>query len=250
MQKTKALFLFVLVMFMTSAVFSQTTEKRLWMATEIIIKSDQIQNYETSLKEVAKLFKEHEFPYSYSVFQSGGFSYYMFFELKSLEDWDQILSTAYSTWEKIDPALFEKYRNCIQSFKRFTISDMPELNYSPVSQRIRQDEMNYAIWDVMYVKMGKEEAFMKEAKKFMTLAKQNEFGDPVLMLQGGLGLENPVYFGVLYGKDNIDMRQENRKLWDSFGEEGSKMYQNILATLRDREMIEFWFRRDLSLENE
>jgi hypothetical protein len=250
MQKTKALLLLVLVMFLTSVAFSQTTEKRLWMATEIIIKSDQIQNYEASLKEVVKLFKEHEFPYSFSVFRSGGFSYYMFFKLKSLEEWDQILSKAYSTWDKIDPALFEKYRNCIQSYKRFTISDIPELNYSPASQRISQDEMNYAIWDVMYVEMGKEVAFMKEAKKFMELANQNEFGDPVLMLQGGIGADNPVYFGVLYGKDDIDMRQENRKLWKSFGEEGSKMYQNILSTLRHREMIEFWFRRDLSLSNE
>lgn len=250
MQKTKALLLFVLVMFMTSIVFSQSAEKRLWMATEIIIKSDQIQNYEAFLKEVVRLFKEHEFPYSFNVVRSGGFSYYMFFELKSLEDWDQILSAAYDTWDKIDPALFEKYRNCIQSYNRFTISDMPELNYSPATQRLSWDELNYAIWDVLYVKMGKEEAFMKEAKKFMSLAKQNEFGDPVLILQGGIGLENPVYFGVLYGKDNIDMRQENRKLWESFGEEGSKMYQNILSTLRDREMIEFWFRKDLSLSNE
>jgi hypothetical protein len=91
---------------------------------------------------------------------------------------------------------------------------------------------------------------MKEAKKFMELANQSEFGDPVLLLQGGIGADNPVYIGVLYGKDDIDMRQENKKLWNSFGEEGSKMYQNILSTLRDREMIEFWFRRDLSFSNE
>ena len=82
------------------------------------------------------------------------------------------------------------------------------------------------------------------------MAREHSVGDPVVMLEVGIGSQMPVEYGVLYGKDDIDMRQENRKLWKSFGEEGSEMYQNILSTLRDREMIEFWFRRDLSFSNE
>ena len=249
MQKTKALFLFVLVMFLTSAVYSQSVEKRLWMATKITVKSEQISSFENSLKEIINLFKENEYPYEFSFFQSTGFDYYYFMKMNSLEDWDKIIAASNAIWGKIDRSIYEEYVKCIESYKRFTVSDMPEHNYSPETPRLNMDDINYAIWDVHYVKPGLEEKYFESVKKWMDLARENNFGDPVLILEGGIGSDMPVYFGVLYGKDDIDMKQENRKLWEAYGEEGKKMYQNFMPILRDREMIEFWFRRDLSLSN-
>jgi hypothetical protein len=250
MQKTKALFLFVLVMFMTSAVFSQSSEKRLWMATKITVKSEQVSSFENSLKEIIKLFKENDYPYEFSFFQSTGFDYYYFMKMNSLEDWTTIISASNAIWEKLDRTIYVEYVKCIESYKRFTVSDMPEYNYTPDNPRLNMEDINYALWDVHYVKSGQVEKYMEQVKKWVQMAKDNNFGDPVLMLEGGIGTEMPVYFGVLYGKDDIDMKQENRKLWQAYGEEGKKMYQEFMITLRDREMIEFWFRRDLSLENE
>ena len=250
MQKTKALFLFVLVMFMTSVVFSQSAEKRLWIGTKITIKSEQVGNFENSLKEIVRLFKENDYPYEFSFFQSTGFDYYYFMRMNSLEDWDKIISASNAIWEKLDRSLYDEYIKCIASYKRFTVSDMPEYNYSPDNPRLNMEEFNYAVWDVHYLKPGMEEKYFENVKKWMDMAKEQSFDDPVVMLEGGIGSEMPVYYGVLYGKDDIDMKQQNRKLWEAWGEEGKKMYQSFTSTLRDREMIEFWFRRDLSLSNE
>jgi hypothetical protein len=250
MQKTKALLLLVLVMFLTSVAFSQTTEKRLWMATKIIVKSEQIGNFENSLKEIIRLFKENDYPYEFSFFRSTGFDYYYFMKMNSLEDWDKIISASNAIWEKLDRAIYDDYVKCIASYKRFTVSDMPEYNYSPENPRLNMEDINYAIWDVHYIKPGMEEKYFESVKKWVEIAREHSFGDPVVMLEGGIGSQMPVYFGVLYGKDDIDMKQENRKLWEAWGEEGKKMYQGFITTLRDRDMIEFWFRRDLSLSNE
>ncbi len=250
MQKPNPFFLIVLVIFMASVAFSQSSEKRLWMTTKITVKSEHVANFEKSLLEIVKLLKENSFPYEFSVFQSNGFDYYYFMQMKSLEDWDKIIAASSAVWEKIDRSIYDEYVKCIDSYNRFTISDMPEYNYFPENPRLSMEDINYAIWDVHYVKSGQVEKYMEQVKKWVQMAKDNNFGDPVLMLEGGIGTEMPVYFGVLYGKDDIDMKQENRKLWQAYGEEGKKMYQEFITTLRDREMIEFWFRRDLSLSNE
>ena len=247
MHKIQSLFLFTLVMFMASVVFSQSNEKRLWMATNITVKSEQIATFENSLKEIIRLFKENDYPYEFSFFQSTGFDYYYFIKMQSLEEWDKIIAASNTIWEKIDRSIFDEYVKCIESYNRFTVLDMPEYNYSPENPRLNMEDINYAIWDVHYVKAGKEENYFENVKKWMDMARVHNFGDPVLMLEGGIGSEMPVYFAVLYGKDDIDMKQENRKLWEAYGEEGKKMYQDFIATLRDREMVEFWFRRDLSL---
>ncbi len=250
MQKTKALLLLVLVMFMTNIVFSQSVEKRLWMATKITVKSEQVAEFENSLKEIIRLYKENDYPYEFSFFQSTGFDYYYFMKMNTLEDWDKIISASKAVWEKLDPTIYDDYVKCIVSYKRFTVSDMPEYNYSPENPRLNMDDINYAMWDVHYIKAGQEEKYFENVKNWMDMAKEHSFGDPVLMLEGGIGSEMPVYYGVLYGKDDIDMKQENRKLWEAWGEEGKTMYQSFMSTLRDREMIEFWFRRDLSLSFE
>jgi hypothetical protein len=56
--------------------------------------------------------------------------------------------------------------------------------------------------------------------------------------------------GALYGKDEIDYLQVNKKMWEAFGEEGTEMYPRFMKLLRDREKVEFWLRKDLSYTKE
>jgi len=250
MQKLKTPLFFTLAILLALTSVAQQEDNKLWMATEIVINSEQVANYETSLQEIVKLFEENNYPYAWSVFQSTGFTYYYFMEMETLADFDKIIAASNETWKKIDPAILENYVTCIKSYKRFTISSMNEYSYFPENGRLVMEDMQYALWDVHYIKFGTDTEYLEGLKEFMAMAKQHEFGDPVLMIQGGIGTDNPMYAGVLYGKDEIDMRQENKKLWESYGEEGQKMYQKFLPLLRDRETIEFWYRRNLSLIKE
>jgi hypothetical protein len=55
-----------------------------------------------------------------------------------------------------------------------------------------------------------------------------------------------MYIYNLVGRDAIDMRQQNKKMWDLLGEEGKKLFDKMLSLLYDREIIEFWHRKGLS----
>ena len=172
-------------------------------------------------------------------------------EMENLADFDKITASSNEAWTKIDPAVLDNYLNCIQSYKRFTINSLNEYSYFPENPRMGMDEMNYAIWDVHYIKPGKEKEYFESLKNdFLPKVNEYKYGDPILFLQGGIGTEAPMYIGVSYGKSDVDFLQENKKMWDAFGEDGDKMYQKFIPLLRDRDKIEFWFRRDLSYTSE
>jgi hypothetical protein len=247
MQNLKKTLFLAIAQFLAIAVMAQQAENKLWMATEMVVKSDQVPGFEESFREIVRLFGELDYPYPWITFQSNGFTYFYFVEMESLGDYDQIVEKSSETWKDIDSSVLGKFLSAIDSYKRFTISSMNEFSYSPENPRLASNEMNYAIWDVHYIKSGRESDYFESIREFKEKVMRYGYEDPIMFLQGGIGTDNPMYIGVLYGKDEIDFRQINKKMWDAFGEEGEEMYSRFRPLLRGRDMIEFWFRPDLSL---
>jgi hypothetical protein len=219
MPKVKSFLIIMIAILFAFPVIAQEEGNQMWLATEAIVKSEKIADFEKSFQEIARLFKEHNHPYSWSVFQSTGFKYYWFIEMETLADYDKILATSKETWTNIDPEVFNKFAACFESYKRFIINGINDISYFPETPRQNWEETNYVMWDVHYLKPGLEEKYMGLVKKFMELAREIEFHDPILFIEGGLGTDMPMYAGVLYGKDHIDMRVENKKLIEAMGEE-------------------------------
>jgi len=249
MKILKTLLAGLLFLFLITNVYSQP-ENKLWDVDEIKVKPEEVANFEKSIKELNQLLKQNNFPYELQVFSSNGFKYYSFLELDNMASYDQVLSTISDFWTKIDTAVLNNFVKCYVYDHEFILRQIGKFSYQPEQQRVPWDEFNYAVWDVHYVKAEKNKEYNELIEGFSALLKKNKFDDPIITLQGMLGTESPMYIFALFGKDANDMMQQNKKMWDSSGEDGMKLYQKILPLLRDREKIEFWFRRDLSYTKE
>lgn len=245
MKTLKSIFtgLFILSMFTTA--YSQSQNK-LWDVDEVKVKPDEVANFEKSLKELNLLLKQNNFPYDMQIYSSNGFKYYFFTEIDNIASYDQLLSAVRDFWSKVDSTVLNNFVKCYVYDHEFMLRQIGKYTYQPEQQRVPWDEFNYAVWDVHYIKGEKYKEYNELIEEFSALLKKNKFDDPIIMLQGMLGTESPMYIFALFGKDANDMMQQNQKMWQSFGEDGEKLYQKVLPLLRDREKIEFWYRRDLS----
>jgi hypothetical protein len=234
----------IFVLSLVNNAFSQPADK-VWLFDEAEIKPEQVQNFEQSLKEVMKLFKENSYPYDIQVYRSTGFKYYFVRQLESPSSYEDVTAATSEVWSKIDSDIYINYVQCFKSDKQFVLSELGNFSYHPEQPRVKWSELSYALWDVGYVKFEKLKEYNEVLEDFNAMLKKHNFDDPVLILNGMVGTENPMYIGALFGKDANDLMEQNKKMWQSFGEEGSDLYQRMIPLLRDREKMEFWFRRDL-----
>ena len=246
MKTTKILSLTFVAICLASITYAQQSERKYWLVDAFEVKSDQVSNFETSLKEINRLFGENNYPYSFMGAKGVGFKYYGFREMKNIAEYEPMRQKTSETWSKIDQDIIDNYMQCFKSNRQFIIRDMPRRNYTPEEPRLKWADFKYAIWDVQYVKFGKTREYYQIIDEFMELAKKHNFNDPIIILRGSIGTRDQMHAGVLYGKNAVDMRQQNQKMWASYGEEGKELYQKLLPLLSDRELIEFWIRRDLS----
>lgn len=251
MKNLKSILLGILFLCLFANAFSQS-EDRVWLIDEAMVKPEQVQNFEQSLKEMTQLFKENSYPHNIYVYRSTGFKYYFMRELESLSSYDELTAVTEECWLKIDQNVLDNYNQCFVSGKKFVLRQSGKYSYQPKEPRISfaNGEIKYVMWDVHYVKFDKLKEYYEVLDKFTELVNKHNFDDPVLLLSGIIGTENPMSVGVLFGKDANDLMDQNRKMWDSFGEEGSEMYKKMIPLLRNREKVEFWYRRDLSYYKE
>ena len=80
----------------------------------------------------------------------------------------------------------------------------------------------------------------------MVLLQAQNFDDPVEMVSGDIGYEGSVYIGALIGKDGMDYRVQNQKMWELMGDEGVAIYKKMMSLLRKRESKELWYSEELS----
>lgn len=225
--------------------FSQS-EGSVWLFDEAEIKPEQVHNFEESLKEVMQLFKENSYPYNIQVYSSTGFKYYFVRPLQNPDSYDEVTKATSDCWSKIDQGVFDNYVKCFESDKQFVLRDLNKYRYRPNEPRIEMNEIKYAVWDIHYVKFDKLNEYYQVLDKFTELVTKHSFDDPISVLNGMVGTENPMIVGALFGKNVHDVMQQNQKMWDAFGEEGEEVRNKIIPLLRGRDKKEFWFRQDLS----
>ena len=247
MKKYMFLFLIVICCLVSTSIKAQDVKNRMWLVDEATVKSESMPILEESLKELAEACKEFKYPYTYLVCRTNKLGFYFFTQMENMAEYDKIIAARMDVVNKMNPESRKKFLSLFKSNLLFIVEDMPELSYTPEEPRFTSfDEFNYAIWDVAYVKYDKISEWQQKVKEIQDLISERSFNDPIVGLRGSLGTEYPMFAGVLYGKNKIDMEQQNNKMWKSLGEKGSTLYNQILPLIRDRESKEFWIRRDLS----
>jgi len=231
---------------------AQTEEQKaqLWFGREFVVKPPMAGQYEEAMKEIVARCAEHNYPYTWYAWENGDFHYFYFYPVKNYADIENIFKAWGKVKEKWRIEQYQTFRkraiDAIEYDKKFVIRSIPGLSYVPENPRLKEEEQNYAIWDISYVRFGKEKEIEEVGKKMCALLKSKNYNDELRIIAGDMGIDMPVYIGVLYGKDVADFWTQNQKMWELLGEEGGVLYQKWMSLIRKRDFKQFWYSPDLS----
>jgi len=229
-----------------SAKAQEENSGQLWFCWEATVHPEMQSQFIDLQVDFHSKFKENGFPYSIYTWTDRNYGFYFFYPVDSYDD----KSGIYDALRAIIPAWgeenFSRMWETLMSHRNYFLQTIPEISYTPEKQRLTDSDMPYAMWDIIYLKPGKEQEFVEQMKLFSALQMANNIEDPVMMLTGDVGYEGSVYIGALKGKDAVDFRLQNKKMWEKVGEKGVAIFKNFESLLRKRESKEFWYSEKLS----
>ncbi len=232
--------------------FAQAKEQKpqLWFVEEHAVKPSAINELEAVLKECIEAYKKYDWPYPMTIYSSEDFHYYLFYPVENyidVEKFFKLWGELVSKWgEDKFQALMKRFGNSAEYYKQFFVRSVPELSFIPKKPRLKPEEKNIFVWDMIYLIPGREKEFEALGKKMIALMKSKNYNDEMYMSTGDIGTDMPVYVGGLFGKDFADLYVQNKKMWELMGDEGGKMFDQMLSYTRKRESKQGWYRPDLS----
>ena len=211
-------------------------EGKLYFIEEVTVKPDGVAAYEAAIKGFTTVLAEHGFPYSFEAYATDDYHYYNVYPIKDLADVDAL----YKSWMKfLESWGWDKYEEMEKQISgsyetnRFMLSrSRPDLSYMPEQHPYDPDKSNYLLWGYCYVKPGKERAFEKNFKEFVTLftAKEVPFGWNTW--QGDLGTEMPLYIYVEHAASPAAFWTDVEKATAKVADESEALWNETLSMLR------------------
>jgi hypothetical protein len=242
----------------TSTIWAQAEEEEqksqlIWLR-EIAVKPAMAIEYVEAMTDYIALCKEKNFSFPFSAWGDGNFNYFYVYPvddyLGPMTIYDAT-SEMLKKWGEEKVQNYEKaMRTSISSYRDYFIEYLPEYSYIPQNPRLKDEDMNYAIWDIAYIPLDKEAEYLKLAKEGVSLMKTKNLAEPALFYTGRLGTKRPFYFSLGFGKNAADFWTANEKTWEQLGEEGGELYRKFIKLITKREFKQFWQIKSLSYQPE
>lgn len=244
MKITKLIFSFIIGLFITASVIAQSNENQLYYVSKATVEPESREQYIELSKKWASACKEHNYPFSFFVWQSNIYDFYWFYPV---DDYNQVAETTSEAW-KIVPTLEErfpaKYFENIKYVENFFIRWVDSLTYNPETS---VDGLVCAEWWIHYMKPGTGSEYRKAFKQAADIRKKANFKYPTGTLQSDIGMNGgSSYISVFWGKDVADLYLQYNKAWELLGEEAQQMINDLNPLRRKFEKIRFWYQEDLS----
>jgi len=240
----------MLVGFFSLNTAAQEKKEQLWLVSEEVVKPDMVEQYKEACKDLLKLCKEENFPYTYNVWVKDYFTYDLWYPIDELNDiikieeaWDDIV-------QKYGEDNFKKFQVCIESQMNRVMANRLDLSYQPDSFRLSEEEVKYSKLQEIYVEKGSEKKVEELFKRGNALLQEKGIQNANFIGVGKIGYEQPVYFSWSYGKDRLDLleqRKENAKL---LGDEFKPINAELVKYLIRIDDVEDWWIKELSYEKE
>jgi hypothetical protein len=230
----------------TDTIAQEENNGQLWFCWEATVHPEMQNQFIDLQLDLQSKLKEHGFPYTFYTWTDGQFGYYFFYPVDSYDDKTGIYDALGKIIPQTGEVSFNRMWETVMSHRTYFLHAPSEFSYIPDQPRLDVMDMPYAYWDILYVKPEKEMEFVELLKKLVIIQQDQKFDDPVQMLLGDIGYEGSVYIGALKGKDGVDFRVQNQKMWKLMGEEGSAIFQKMMSMLRKRESKQFWYSEELS----
>lgn len=205
---------------------------QLWFCWEATVHPEMQSQFIDLQNDFHSKFKEHGFPYTMYTWTDRHFGYYFFYPVDSYDDKSQIYDALWATLTTGGEENFNRMWLMVMSHRTYFLQSLPELSYNPEQPRLDAMDIPYAYWDILYVKPEKEMEFVELNKKLQGLHQAQSFDDPVQIFAGDIGYEGSVYIAGLVGKDAVDFRVQNQKMWEQMGDEGAAIFEKMKSLLK------------------
>jgi hypothetical protein len=225
-------------------------KSQLMLVEEVTVYPAGVEKYEAMVKEFVSILAEHDFPYAFEVYATEEFHYIFSWPMKNFADVD----TLFESWMKLVEVWgWDKYAEMEKSVsgtyetnRHWFVRSRPGLSYGPDENQFDPSKSNYILWGFCYVKPGKEKAFEKNFKDFVTLfnAKEVPFGWSTF--QGDLGTELPLYIYAEWGDSPSAFWTDVEKATGKVEAEADALWKETLTMLRKFEVRTGFSRPDLS----
>lgn len=226
---------------------AQVTEPDRFLIVELAVHPAKAAQHEQLIKEGIEIHRKNTVPIASSGWVDNAFNYYYSIPVSELADVQKVYENWNRTLDEMGEAKRQAYAETFDHFRDYVIRVLPEYSYIPESPRLEEKEQKFAIWDVMHLIPGKEKDAHEMLKRMLAMHKEKGTTERVICFTSELGLEQPVYRFVLFGKSHSDFYENNRKMWAALGDEGAQWWKEWIRTVvRKRELIEFTRREDLS----
>jgi hypothetical protein len=232
----------------------EKSEPQLWLFAHYKIKPSMVNKLEADLKEMVGYCKKHNYEYPWYTLKTDDYHIYYVMPIKDKNDIDRLFMTWGEVAKKVGAPwqeMMKDYWDSYDYYKRFLLRHRPDISYNPEKAEGEQEEANFFVWHIDYVKPGKEADYEAIHKEWVDMNKRINSVNAYNVYAVELGFEGSVYIGMSRGKNISQWYADNAKWAEKAGKEGGmERFERGRKLIRKHETKHLWYRPDLSYEIE
>ena len=214
-------------------------------------KVNMIDQYESTTKDILKMFKEGGWNVEIYTSQRDDNWFYYLIPISNYADIDSTYENFGSARKKVgeDKWMSKMVENSstIEVSKDMLVSRSGKYSYTPKNPRLKEDEAKFIHWDFFSVLPEKRKEFFDVAKQFKELYEKNDIGMGYGVWFPEFGFDNDLVVVTQGAKDAVDYYQASKMVQDKLGKDGGMLWNKLLATLKVYANFNGQPRNDLSM---
>ena len=225
---------------------AQGKKEQLYLVGEEVVKPEMSNQYLELNKELLAFCIKEKFPFTYYIWTTGDFKYYLWYPIESMNDVTKISAAWDSIVAHYGTEKFKRFSECVEYSIDKIIVTRSDLSYEPPESRLKGDEGTYCYWQEFYLKKGSEKNVEALINKATAIFRDKKYNDAIHFGYGEVGYENPVLFNWGFGKNITDFYEQDKKYESLFGEELKDISKEFATYVRKVEKKDVWWLKNLS----
>lgn len=221
------------------------------LVEEVVAHPAGVATYEEAVKEMFALWKEKNFPYPCYTYSTDDLTYYFVYPtVTTLTQVDEL----FAAWEEFVKewgqenldAFTSKWAGTFDHYRMRMYNHRPKLSYVPAKQAVAMQDAKFFLWGFCDVIPGHEKKAEEIFKKFSALVSKHESQQPWQTWQTGFGGDMPGYVYMEWNSSAGAFWTGAEAMQEKLGDEGMKLWFELLKSLRGYHYVTGMFRPDLS----
>ena len=215
--------------------YSQENVKTKFMIWEVQLSPLQLENAKKAITAENAFYKDHNYPnMSVTQYTNDGYLWYAV-PFKDYADLDKMQAASQKLW-KDNP---EKSKEIGKLFDvsytkvgKIILESQPELTIQAEQANGPQTGSQFRVFEKFYIKPGMNEKFEGLVKKYVELRKKSGNTSGFYTYYPAFAPDmNVVYFVDYSGSNPSDHFKLNDEQWQKFGDEGQKLWQDVVQVV-------------------